>query len=112
MKYNLFLQLEIQKGKCISMGENHIISWDVRELIRATSGWYIFNQNPIGSSCELIPILIKGIFELTYSSKLYDIYDAIYGIGTIKDVLQFYISLLDDCKKYPYTKIYGSLFAE
>lgn len=107
MKYSFFLQLKMQEGKWITMGKSHIISWDTRDLITESSGWFIINQDRMRLASELVPMLLKGIFELTHSSQDYVIYEILHGFGTIQSVLQFYKDLLSDCQQYPYTELYG-----
>lgn len=107
MKYSFFLRLKIQEDKWIRMGKNHIISWDIRDLISASSGWFIINQDRIKLASELVPTLQRGILELTQAPQSYEIYEMVHGLGTIKSVLNFYKDLLDDCKQFPYAELSG-----
>lgn len=107
MKYNFFLRLKTNEDEWINMGVNHIISWNVRDLIEASSGWYIYNEDKLGLASDLVPTLQKGIIELNQSSQVYADYEILHGFGTIKSVLKFYKELLYDCQQYPYTEIYG-----
>jgi len=107
MKYSFSLRLKIQEEKWIVMGDKHIITWEIRDLITASSGWFIIHQGSKKFASELIPILQKGIFELTELRQKYNIYEALHGLGTIESVIKFYKELLVDCLQYPYTELYG-----
>lgn len=111
MNYNVLLRLQLQEGKWITLGENHIISWDSRDLIAASSGWAFINQESAGLASSLVPKLEKGIWELTQSPGLYAEYEISHGMGTIRDTLEFYKNLLQDCKDHPFTELYGNVVA-
>lgn len=111
MKYRVFLRMQMQEDKWMTMGESHIIPWDIRDLVAESSGWAIMNQQSSGLASALVPELQKGILELTQSPHVYNNFEIAHGLGTIKDVLQFYKELLQDCQRYPYTELYGSIIA-
>ncbi len=111
MKYRIFLRMKIQESNWMTMGDNHIILWNIRDLIAASSGWFIMNEESVGLACALIPKLQKGILELTQSSNTYANYEISHGMGTIQDVLDFYKDLLKDCQQHPYTELFGSIIA-
>lgn len=107
MKYRFYLRLKVQDDNWINVGKNHEIQWDSRDLIKASSGWLIINQERIGTASDMVPKLHKGIFELKSASEVYMEYELNHGLGTIKNVLSFYEELLQDCKQYPYTELCG-----
>lgn len=107
MKYRFFLRLKIQENQWVLMGDNHIIAWDIRDLIKASSGWFIINKETVGLAFTLVPILQKGILELTQSPQIYANYEILHGLGTIENTLKFYHDLLEDCQQYPYTELCG-----
>ena len=107
MKYRFYLRLKVQDDKWVNVGENHEIQWDNRDLINASSGWLIVNQEKFGAASDLVPRLYKGIWELKNASDIYTEYELNHGLGTIKNVLSFYEELLQDCKQYPYTELFG-----
>lgn len=109
MKYRIYLRLKLQDEKWIKVGKDHEIHWDSRDLIKASSGWFIVNQEKVGMASELVPKLYKGIIELKNSSEEYSAYELNHGLGTIKNVLSFYEELLTDCQKYPYTELCGCI---
>lgn len=107
MKYRLYLRVKLQDDAWVKVGQNHEIQWDNRDLIRASSGWLIINQDKIGMASDFVPKLHRGIMELQNSFDSYREYEIIHGLGTIKRVLSFYEQLLKDCQKYPYTELCG-----
>lgn len=109
MKYCFYLRLKIQDGNWIKVGESHEIDWDNRDIIKASSGWLIVNQDEMGIASEFIPKLYKGICELTYSPDSYTDFELNHGLGTIKNILDFYEGLLRDCRQYPYTELCGHI---
>lgn len=96
-------------GKWITVGEKHCIPWNMRDLITASSGWTVINDNAVGNADKLAYELQKGILELTNSPGEYLSFEVRHGIGTIGKVLAFYRELLDDCRKYPFTNVYGKI---
>ncbi len=111
MKYSIFLQLKTGENNWTDMGQKHIISWETRDLIEASSGWFIINQDRVRHASELIPMLQKGILELTQDPETYEYYEMVHGYGTIKRVLVFFHNLLEDCRQYPYAELHGEMIA-
>ena len=109
MNYRFHLRLKINDNEWKEIGMNHTLKWEVRDLIYASSGWSIMNQGCIGQASEIIPMLQKGIVALSQSEQAYISYDVRFGFGTVKNILKFYEELLDDCNKYPYSEICGSI---
>ena len=107
MKYRFYLRLKVREDIWVNVGRNHDIQWDNRDLIKASSGWLIINQEKFGSASDLISRLQKGIWELKNASDSYMEYELRQGLGTIKNVLSFYEGLLQDCQQYPYTELCG-----
>lgn len=111
MNYRVFLRVKIRGDHWVTMGEGHSILWDIRSLIEASSGWTVLNQENIGPADSFIPLLEKGILQLTQCANSYHDYEISYGMGTINDALVFYRNLLKDCKAYPFTELYGCIVA-
>jgi len=109
MKYRFYLRLNVSDGNSVKVGEIHEIQWDTRDLIKASSGWLIVNQEKVGIASDLVPKLYKGILELKNSSETYTEYELNHGLGTIKNVLAFYEGLLKDCQQFPYTELCGCI---
>lgn len=109
MNYLVSLQIQGNNNQNIRLGETHSILWDTRDLIYASSGLAVFNQQDIGPAKAMIPILEKGILELSQNTSSYARYDILFGLGTVKDVLEFYRGLLSDCMAHPYMELYGCI---
>lgn len=109
MNYRFFIKLDTQNGKSVRLGQDHIIAWDVRDLISASSGWVIVNDGCIGKASSIIPVLQQGISQLRFSAADYASYEAMHGLGTIETVLAFYQSLLIDCMHYPNYLLCGEI---
>lgn len=111
MNYSISLRMKLQEGKWVPMGETHLVPWDNRDLIAATSGWSVMNDEVINPVSVLLPNLEKGIWELTNCPSCYMQYEVKHGLGTIEETLKFYRSLLQDCREHPFTELYGSIVA-
>lgn len=109
MNYQFYVKLNVHENIWVMMGESHVISWDVRDLISASSGWFIVNQGSQGQAAMMIPMLQKGIAQLAQSANSYRNFEMIHGLGTIETVLIFYQSLLKDCLRFPNFELCGSL---
>ncbi len=109
MMYRVVLRIKIQEDRWMQIGSGHDILWDVRDLIEASSGWTVLNQDDIGPANSFLSLLERGIWELTKSADAYQDYEVMYGLGTIRDTLAFYRSLLEDCKEHPYTELFGKI---
>lgn len=109
MIYSVLLRMQLQEDNWITMGEDHRISWDIRDLIEASSGWSVINDESMGLASSLAPRLEKGIWELTQNPDQYTHYEILHGLGTIRETLSFYQKLLQDCKDHPFTELYGNV---
>ena len=107
MEYQVSLAVCSKDGTRIPVGGIHPICWDIRDLVSISTGWTVLNQENLGSANEFVPVLEKGIFELTNNENFYSIFEAINGIGTIRETLLFYRDLLHDCLDYPFSELYG-----
>ncbi|MEL7654662.1 MAG: hypothetical protein AAGU75_01995 [Bacillota bacterium] len=107
MKYRFYLRLKVQENNWVKVGSDHDINWDNRDLVKASSGWLIVNQEKVGTASDIVPKLHKGILELKNASENYSEYELNHGLGTIKNVLTFYEKLLQDCQQYPFTELCG-----
>lgn len=109
MDYCVSLRVRADGDQWLTVGESHCIPWNVRDLITASSGWTVINDNTAGDADTLASDLQKGIWELTNCPDNYIHFEVEHGMGTIGEVLAFYKELLDDCRKYPYTSVYGKI---
>lgn len=111
MDYHISLRMKLKEDNWVRMGETHVVPWNTRDLIAATSGWSIMNQESAGLASELVPYLEKGIWELANRPEQYIHYEIEHGVGTIKEILKFYTDLLQDCREHPFTELYGAVEA-
>jgi len=111
MNYRVSLRMQVQENEWVTLGESHMILWNYRDLIAASSGWILMNQVSFGLATALLPELDKGIMELTESKNAYTEYEIHYGPGTICEVLEFYRGLQQDCRGHRYTEVYGSIIS-
>lgn len=107
MQYCVLLQLKIEENQWIHAGETHVVPWDFRDLIAASSGWIILNEENFGPANDFIPRLQKGVLELSQNPNSYKRFEVRHGFGTIQDTLLFYEGLLSDCKDHPLFDLYG-----
>lgn len=107
MNYCVLLKLKIRENEWRKAGECHVISWNIRDLIAASSGWTILNEENFGPANSFLPVLQKGILELSQHAQAYIRFEVKHGVGTIRDTLLFYKGLLNDCKDYPLFDLYG-----
>ena len=81
------------------------ITWNVRELIKQSSGWEIKNESENGFVKDLIPMLHSGLANLMRNPDKYKQYEATNGWGTIEGVKRFYndiIKAYDSIGEYDY----------
>lgn len=109
MNYQVTLRVPTEKGQWIPVGGKHVVPWDNRDLILASCGWAVLNQDAIESASTFLPILQKGILELTLRRDRYTIFEARHGLGTLKETLEFYQELFGDCKGHPFSQLYGAI---
>ena len=99
MSYDVSFRVKVEKkdiyiGVSGYYGEPNI-TWNVRELIKQSSGWEIKNCDSNGSIFEWANKIKKGIAELETSPEKYKQYESPNGWGTVEGTLSFY----RDCLK-------------
>lgn len=109
MNYEISLRMQINEDNWLTMGDSHIIPWDMRDLISASSGLVMMNQATSGTADAIVPKLKKGIFELTEHQDIYRDYEIEHGLGSIKEILELYQHVLQDCQAHPYAEVYGCI---
>ena len=70
------------------------ITWNVRELIKQSSGWEIENEDFNGFVKDLIPKIRNGLTELELYTYKYKQYESSNGWGTVSGVRQFYREII------------------
>lgn len=111
MEYRVVLRVKVRQNNWIPVGDEHRTLWEIRGLIEGSSGWTLLNQETIGLAASLISLFERGILELSNSPDSYLSYEVLGGLGTIQDTLEFYRSLLKDCREHPYAELYGEIVA-
>ena len=97
MSYDVhFCVREKHTDELITIGESYNITWNVRELIKQSSGWDIKNEASNGLAKDLIPMLIKGRSELQINSEKYKQYESPNGWGTAAGTMRFYNNLINE----------------
>lgn len=91
MSYDIsFCIREKNTNELIRIGGEANITWNVRELIKQSSGWDIKNEDTNGLAKDLIPMIDKGRMELEWHPEKYKQYESPNGWGTIDGVWRFY----------------------
>jgi hypothetical protein len=118
MSYDIhFCIREKNTDELITIGESYNITWNVRELIKQSSGWNIKNEDTNGFAKDLIPMLERGKHELYMFPEKFKQYESPNGWGTIEGVKHLYRNLIkeweeliDEYSRYkklaPYIEIY------
>lgn len=97
MSYDIhFCIREKNTNELIVIGESYNITWNVRELIKKSSGWNIKNEKTNGLASEIIDKVRKGDRELFISPEKYKKYESPNGWGTIEGVRKLYRKLIDE----------------
>lgn len=76
------------------------ITWNVRELIKQSSGWSIKNEENNGGVLPWIQMIEHGIAELVNRPERYKQYESPNGWGTVSGTLRFYKECLDTAQTW------------
>ena len=92
MSYDIGIKVKVEnKPIYVRVSEYDAnITWNVRELIKQSSGWEIKNCDSNGLAIKWIKKIHKGIEELTNNPEKYKQYESPNGWGTVDDTLGFY----------------------
>lgn len=106
MSYDITLQAKIEGiDKYLDIDTDVNTTYNVRELIEKSSGWKIKNCELNGKAEDLMPLIQKGISELTNNPNEYKKYESSNGWGTVETTLYFYERLLEYLVEYPYAYV-------
>jgi len=96
MSYDIFFRVKVEGiDRYLSVGEcNANITWNVKELIRQSSGWHIKNEEYNGFVKDLIPHIRKGLSRLEVYPEPYKKFESPNGWGTICGVIRFYKEII------------------
>lgn len=101
MSYDVSFRVKIEGlNKYIKVESVANITYNVRELIKQSSGWDIKNEDENGFVKDWIPMIEKGIEELTNNPDKYKQYEAETGWGTVEGTLKFYKKCLEEYTRY------------
>ena len=92
MSYDVSIRLPIKGLEDRYIEAVHLgnITWNVRELIKRSSGWDIKNENNNGAVLPWLEMIEHGIAELANNPNKYKKYEAPNGWGTVYGTLRFY----------------------
>lgn len=76
------------------------ITWNVRELIKQSSGWDIKNEDSNGDVLAWMGLIEDGILELESRPEEYEKYESPNGWGTISGTLNFYHRCIDEAQNW------------
>ncbi len=71
------------------------ITWNVRQLIKESSGWDILNEDYNGLVKDLIPKLQAGLNNLLLNPQKYIEFESPNGWGTVSGVINFYKNIIN-----------------
>lgn len=72
------------------------ITWNLREMIIASTGLEWKNEEINGLCKDIIPSIRNGLFELTNNPQKYKKYEAENGWGTLEGCKSFFRCILTD----------------
>lgn len=76
------------------------ITWNVKELIKQSSGWEIFNEQSNGLIKDITVLVDNGLQRLISNPNKYKQYEAPNGWGTVEGVIRFYSDILEAWKQF------------
>lgn len=111
MSYNVSIRLILgSNNHPISIYGNCNITWNVRELIKQSSGWDIINEDSNGAVLPWLDKIRTGIANLTKTPGKYKKYEDPDGWGTVASTLRFYYECENMVKEF--ISDYGDLVNE
>lgn len=98
ISYDVSIRLPIKGLDNMWLGVEWLgnITWNVRELIKQSSGWDIKNGDNNGAVLPWLEMIEHGVDELTNHPEQYKQYESPNGWGTVEGTLRFY----KDCREY------------
>ena len=120
MSYDVsFVVHEKYTNSLIFIGDSVNITWNVKELIKQSSGWNIKNEATNGLAKDLIPKLQVGLYKLEHYEGDYKKYESPNGWGTIEGVKRFYKKIIEEwewltseCGTYEKVKDYIKIYVD
>lgn len=92
MSYDVSIRLPVKglEDRYVEVADLGNITWNVRELIKQSSGWEIKNESNNGDLLPWMQMIRRGISELENNPDQYRQYESPNGWGTIQGTLNFY----------------------
>lgn len=102
ISYDVSIRLPVGglDGKYVEVSHLGNITWNVRELIKWSSGWNIKNEDSNGDVLPWIKMIEHGISELENHPDKYKKYEASNGWGTVSGTLNFYHRCFDEASDW------------
>lgn len=97
MSYDISFKVKVQDKPVyveLDVGSANI-TWNVKELIRQSSGWSIKNCKLNEPVQEWIEFIKRGIHELETNPDKYRQYEGSNGWGTVEGTLDFYRNCME-----------------
>lgn len=103
MSYDISFKVKVQdKDIYVPVGGEANITWNLREMIVATTGLEWKNEVNNGLVKDIIPCIRKGYHRLCNESKKFKQYESKNGWGTVIDCRLFFEKIL---RNWDYFKI-------
>ena len=96
MSYDVHIAVKVE-GTDAYARLRHIgnITWNVRELIKQSSGWEIKNEDQNGPLLPWLSLIQRGAKELRYHPERYRRWESPNGWGTVGGTLGFFETCLE-----------------
>ena len=107
MSYDISFRVKVEGVDAyVDVGEcSANITWNVREMIKASTGLPWLNEENNGLCIDVIPKIVDGYKELLFHPKKYKQYEAKNGWGTVGGTTNFFKQIINDwesfCSDYP-----------
>lgn len=97
MSYGVSIRLPVKglEDRYVQVADLGNITWNVRELIKKSSGWEIQNEDNNGAVLPWLSLIRNGYCQLTAHPEAYKRYESPNGWGTVGGTKRFY----EDCIK-------------
>ena len=102
MSYDVSIRLPVKGGedRYVEVADLGNITWNVRDLIKQSSGWDIKNEDSNGEVLPWMKLINYGIKELEKRPSRYKKYESPNGWGTVEGTLRFYWDCLRNAEDW------------
>lgn len=97
MSYDISFKVKVEGlNRYVEVGNcNANITWNVRDIIRKSTGLAWRNEENNGFCKDVIPDIEKGLFELRRNGEEYKKYEPENGWGTVAGTIRFFRKIID-----------------